>query len=303
MLSNTIIRSVVLSVMCLMAVDVYASGKYKKHHLEPTLVELWTVDESLIRPESVVYDSHRDVLYVSNINGGTTDKDGNGYITKISVDGDILETEWISGLNAPKGMTISGGRLYVADIDSLVEISIETQQILNVYPAEGAQFLNDVAADKYGNVYVSDSRQQTVYRLHYGSLDVWVDDERISEPNGLFARAGRLIIAAGDSSAERPGRSRYLQSINFKNKKIKPVGDDTPIGSLDGIDKTGMGGYFITDFREGNIMYFTRKQGAVVLASPETGTADIDYVQDQQILYVPILNTGKLIAYKVLWCK
>ncbi|MGH1487208.1 MAG: SMP-30/gluconolactonase/LRE family protein [Cellvibrionaceae bacterium] len=296
------IYSIILSIAFILSPVTLSAGNHK-HRLEPTLVELWTVDESLIRPESVVYDEYRDVLYVSNINGGTTDKDGNGYITRISVDGDILDAEWISGLNAPKGMTISNGKLYVADIDSLLEISLETQQVLNVYPAEGAQFLNDVAADRYGNVYVSDSRQQTVYRLHYGLLDVWVDDERISEPNGLFARAGRLIIAAGDSTAERPGRSRYLQSINFKNKKIKPVTDTTPLGSLDGIEKTGMGGYFLTDFREGNIIYFTRKQGAKVLATPEPGTADIDYVKDQQVLYVPILNTGKLIAYKVLWCK
>ena len=48
----------------------HSYGKYhKKSHakLKPQLVELWTVDQSLSTPESVVYDKQRDVLYVSNI--------------------------------------------------------------------------------------------------------------------------------------------------------------------------------------------------------------------------------------------
>ena len=40
-------------------------------------VKLWTV-EGLANPESVVFDNNHKVLYVSNVNGGPTDKDGNG---------------------------------------------------------------------------------------------------------------------------------------------------------------------------------------------------------------------------------
>ena len=227
----------------------------------------------------------------------------NSYISRVTDDGEFLEEQWISGLNAPKGMTISGDFLFVADIDRLVQVSLETNEVVNVYPAAGAQFLNDVAADSAGNIYVSDSRQQTIYRLHNGVFDVWVDDARISEPNGLFARRGKLIVAAGDSSAESPGRSRYLQTVNYRNKKIKPLKDTTPIESLDGIEKSDMGGYFLTDFRTGDIFHYTRKDGATVLATPEAGSADLDYDAQTRVMYVPILNTGKLIAYQVLWCR
>ena len=280
-----------------------ALAQQKPHRLTPKLVELWRVETSLSRPESVIYDARRDVLYISNINGGATDKDGNGYIARISPEGDILDPAWITGLNAPKGMAISGDYLYVSDIDRLVEISLATQQIVNIYTAADAQFFNDVAADKSGDIYVSDSGRQTLYRLHKGDFDIWLDDPRISEPNGLFAKAGRLIVAAGDATAERPGRSRYLQGIDYRKKSIKPVTDSSPIGSLDGVEKTGMGGYFLTDFREGNILFFSKAQGVINLLTPEVGTADIDYVADQNRLYVPILNSGKLIAYRVLWCQ
>jgi len=301
---QVIIRThILLLAVVFISSSVHASGHYKHRKLQPTLVELWTVDEMLSRPESVVYDAERDILYVSNIDGSPSEKDGVGYISTISPEGDIIEKEWISGLNAPKGMAIYGSSLFVSDIDTLIEINLDSGAIVNLYEAEGAIFLNDVAIDSWGQVYVSDSSQNRIYRLRQGSLTVWVDDERISRPNGIFVRHGKLIVAAGDSSADRPDRARYLQSIKLRNKRIRPIVDETPIGSLDGVEKSNGGGYFISDFRSGDLYHFTRAQGAVLLATPEKGSADIDFVASQNILYVPILNTGKLIAYKVLWCR
>jgi hypothetical protein len=76
-------------------------------------------------PESVLYDAESDVYLVSNINGTPLEADDNGFISKVTPDGKITELKWIDGakdtikLNAPKGMAISGGVLYVADIDTL----------------------------------------------------------------------------------------------------------------------------------------------------------------------------------------
>jgi len=281
------------------------NGKYKKNtKLSPNLVELWTIDTDLIKPESVVYDEQRDVLYVSNIAaGGGSDKDGIGYISIVSTDGEVLNTEWISGLDAPKGLALNGDTLYVSDIDRLIEIDVSAGAISNVYPATDAQFLNDVAVDHYGFVYVSDTRQNRIYRLAYGSFELWLDDERISRPNGLFAKRGRLIVAAGDPSADRPDRSRYLSSVNLWTKAIRPLRDQEPIGALDGVSKSNSGGYFLTDYRSGEIFHYTRKSGATVLETLERGTADLTYRKDANILYLPVLDTSKLIAYKVLWCR
>ncbi len=43
-------------------------------------------------------------------------------------------------------MAIYKGKLYVSDIDQLVEIDIENGKIIKKYNAEDAVFLNDVAA-------------------------------------------------------------------------------------------------------------------------------------------------------------
>src|SRR5688572_23259135 len=64
----------------------------------------WETDTSLTTCESVIYDKQRDVLYVANINGDASTKDGNGFISKVSMDGKVTEAQWVKGIDAPKGL-------------------------------------------------------------------------------------------------------------------------------------------------------------------------------------------------------
>src|SRR5688572_2247980 len=74
-------------------------------------------------PESALPVPAEGFAYVSNVAGQPTDKDGNGFISKVSLaDGKVIALEWAKGLDAPKGLALAGGKLYTADIDKLVEI-------------------------------------------------------------------------------------------------------------------------------------------------------------------------------------
>src|SRR4051812_34109581 len=86
-----------------------------------SLTKLWETDSLLKVPESVLFDAENHVLYASNIAG--TDpwaKDGNGSVAKIGLDGKIIAVDWVTGLNAPKGIGIHNGKLYVADVTDVV---------------------------------------------------------------------------------------------------------------------------------------------------------------------------------------
>ena len=61
---------------------------------------------------------------MSSINGQILEKDGNGYISRLSPDGKVVSAKWVTGLNAPKGLRSAGGVLWVADIDEVVAIDI-----------------------------------------------------------------------------------------------------------------------------------------------------------------------------------
>lgn len=80
-----------------LVVAVMASGA-----LGAQAAEVWKL-EGLETPESVLFDEARAVFYVSNVSGQPRVKDGNGFISKLSSEGEILERNWVTGLDGPAG--------------------------------------------------------------------------------------------------------------------------------------------------------------------------------------------------------
>src|SRR2546427_258967 len=78
----------------------------------PPAARITVADSGIKAPESVLYDVAGDQYLVSNINGQPLDKDGNGFISRLTPEGRVAELKWIAGgtkgvtLNAPKGMGI-----------------------------------------------------------------------------------------------------------------------------------------------------------------------------------------------------
>ena len=164
-----------------------------------TLKLLWTTDSLLTTCESVLYDPDKNVLYVSNIKGEADAKDGNGTIAKVNLDGEIIAADWVKGLDAPKGLGMSNGMLYVADIDQIVEIDTETGEITKKYPVPGAQFLNDITVDTTGKIYASDSNTGRIAALFDGQVATWLDN--VNGPNGLLADRGQFyVLSWGDKT-------------------------------------------------------------------------------------------------------
>jgi len=140
----------------LLSVTVFSAVSFAQKH---ELVKKWESDTLFKVPESVLFDATNNVLYVANIDG--TDpwgKDGKGSVGKLGLDGKIIAVDWVKGLNAPKGMGLYGGKLYVADLTDIVVIDIASGTIASSYTLQDAQGLNDVTIDKNGVIYVSDSK-------------------------------------------------------------------------------------------------------------------------------------------------
>ncbi|MDP1907004.1 MAG: ATP/GTP-binding protein, partial [Hyphomicrobium sp.] len=161
-----------------------AGAAFAAADAQPAL--LWETT-GLKTPESALPVPAEGFAYVSNVAGQPTDKDGNGFISKVSLaDGKIIALEWAKGMDAPKGLALAGGKLYASDIDKLVEIDAASGKILATYDAPWATFLNDVAVDAQGNVFVSDSSAGAIWRLAGGKFEKWIDDPALKFPNGLY---------------------------------------------------------------------------------------------------------------------
>ncbi|MEL7539445.1 MAG: hypothetical protein AAGJ51_00965 [Pseudomonadota bacterium] len=163
----------------------------------PALAQVW-IASGLSAPEGVAFDG--ETLFISNVVGEGDAKDGEGWISRLALDGTVLEEKWIEGLNAPKGMAVRDGKLFVSDIDQYHVIDIASAQIDNTYPVEGAGFLNDITVWQ-GGVYMSDSGSARIFQIDVNGYKEWLADDRLAGVNGLTPDGDRLLIATMSSGS------------------------------------------------------------------------------------------------------
>ncbi len=268
----------------------------------PTLEKAWETAADFKLPESVVYDTKNNILYVSNANGDPFTKDSNGFVSKVSLDGKIIEQEWVAGMNSPKGMAISEEKLFVSDIDQLVEIEIASGKITNRYDAVGAAFLNDVAVDSKGNVYVSDTFTDTIYRLNkFGQLTTWLYSPALQAPNGLTVEGDQLIVGSWGLPTDGFGADvvGHLKTVSLVSKEINSLGNAKPVGNLDGIEADGHGAYYATDWVAGKLFRIKRDGSFDVLFELSQGSADLGVFPEQKLIVIPMMVDGKLLAFDI----
>jgi hypothetical protein len=264
-------------------------------------VKLWETS-GLATPESALPDPSGTFAYVSNVNGKPTEKDGDGFISKVGLDdGRIIAREWAKGIDAPKGLALANGKLYTSDIDKLVEIDTADGKIVAKYDAPGAEFLNDVSADAHGNIYVSDSSTSTIWRLADGKLEKWLDGPELKFPNGLHAAGDKLIIAAWGAPGTSASSSApaNLVEVSIPDKTVRDLGDGTPVGNLDGIEPLDDGSFLVSDWVAGALYRIDAAGKAELLLDLPQGSADIGWVPDKRLVLIPMMNDDKLVAYKV----
>jgi len=249
-----------------------------------TLTKTWTTSEGLKTPESVLFDAKSNQIYVSNINGQPSEKDGNGFISLLDADGKINKAQWITGLNAPKGQAIFNGKLYVADIDELVVISIKEAKIIKRYKIKNAKFLNDVTASENGTIFVSDMQDNKIYALADGQLSLWLEDELLDNPNGLWTENGQLYIGTGQ-----------LLKADLETKKVRVLLEQC--GGIDGLEKLEDGNFIYSNW-QGRVFITNGEESIQLLDTVgKQNTADIDFVPGKNLLLVPTFSGNSIDAY------
>ncbi len=255
--------------------------------VEPSLTLVWETDTVLTTNESVLYDLTRRELYVSNIDGKPTDKDGKGFISKLDLDGVVTELKWAKDIDAPKGMGILVDKMYVTNIDELVQINMADGKITKGFTIKGAKFLNDVAVGG-GKVYFSDMETG---KLHmYDGERISLVSEGHSGLNGLTYFDGNLygLDASG--------------LIKFSLDGGMPEILNSEVTGGDGlvlIDKDT----FIASRWKGEVWLIKNGTATMLLDSKEEEiqTADIGYNPAEKMVYVPRFFSNKVSAYRLTY--
>lgn len=268
-----------LALACFSLVSIYAQ--------KATVQKLWATDTILKIPESVLVDDKENCLWVSNIDGASNGKDGKGSISKLSKTGSPVNLEWVTGLNAPKGMAKYKQELYVADLTELVVIDIKKSVIKNKIKVEGSVFLNDVTVNKNGAVFVSDSRTGKVHRIENGIVSIEV--ENLQGPNGLLSIEDQLLILDRGS----------LLSVTPGGAISKIMDGMDP--STDGIERVAPNQYIVSCWN-GIVYYIVAGAQKITLfdtRSEKINSADIGYDAKNKIIYVPTFMKNSVVAYQL----
>jgi len=230
---------------------------------------------------------------VTNLNNAPREKDGNGFVSRVSPNGEVLELRWIENMHAPKGMAIVDNMLYVADIDELVIIDIENSSIIEKVVIENAGMINDIAADEEGTVYISDTDSAVIYTYQNGELSIWYEED-LNRPNGLYVM-DKIVYLASMGSQD-------FVTINRETMEKQLIVEGINAG--DGVSYTGEEGLFIVTDWNGEIFLVDSGEGEKVsLLAPkenEVNTADTEFLMDQDLLLVPTFYDNSLVAYKLV---
>jgi sugar lactone lactonase YvrE len=257
---------------------------------------------ALKMPESAIAAKDGRV-FVSEI--GEFGKDGDGQISVIEKNGDVHV--FAAGLDDPKGLTMVGQDLYVADNHRLLKITPDGKS--QVFVTEDAfpekpLFLNDLEADNAGNIYVSDSGDLkgsggAVYKITpQGKVSTVVSgksDSRVQAPNGLLMGQTPHCIWMVDFN------SGVLYRIDMKKNTMIEVAKG--FGGGDGLVKVGKDQLYVSDWKNGKVFHVTlekNKEAKVTLLKEGfAAAADIALSHDGKSLLVPDMKAGELVYLHV----
>lgn len=246
-------------------------------------------------PESALFDTANNRVIVSNIVGDAMQADGNGTLSTVSPDGTLIEADWVTGLDAPKGSAIGGDKLYVADLTKLRIVDLASGAFETV-EVPGAVFLNDVTVADDGAVYVTDTFANGIFVYKDGAASLFVQDAALDGPNGIMADGGMLYIASAGvfPSATDPGKPGGVQKVDIATKAITKEEAAGDIGTLDGIVKIG-DALYLSDFMGGKIFRLEPGGTATEVTTLSMGSADTG--SDGTSIYVPLMMEGELVKF------
>ena len=292
------IQSIKRTLLALMAVSfsVCSMSAIASTDKEKILVS----DVGFATPESVEYYAAEDLYLVSNINGSPFEADGNGFISKLSPDGKVIDLKWIDGtrddvlLHAPKGMTIIDNKLFIADITQVHVFELPSGKQLSSIDVKGSSFLNGIAAGDGDFVYVTDtgmkpgfesSGTDAIYKVWTnGKVEIILQDPNMGGPNGIINDNGDLYVVFFSDA-----KMIKIDAQGEVTEMPEPLG-----GKLDGLVMLEDGSIVMSSWEGSSIDIY--KEGEYdTIAEFLNSPADMDVDTKRNRLLIPLLNEDKVL--------
>ncbi len=255
--------------------------------------QVWKITEGLEAPESVVFDQKANFLYVSNYtrpsrNGSSY---GDCFISKVSLEGQIVDKEWIGGLTSPTGLFLKDSLLYIVERFGVAVYNIRNDQMITRHRIKHEGFINDIAVDDENNIYISTSGSNVLFQIKEGQVSEWIVGDEVGDSNGFSFIDGLLYIGVN--------KDGYLKTIDPKTTEIANVAYIGE-GNIDGIKKNGKN--LIVSLYTKGLRLVDKKGNVTSLLDTESEgkhCTDFEFIPEKNLLIIPSLFDNELTAYSL----
>ncbi len=238
----------------------------------------YILDEKDLVPEGIAYSAMKDAFYLTSVtkskiitvdrmSGKQTDfirENEFGYQPGVGI--------WVD--DQRNRLHALGGYYRLKDsLSSLYTFDLNTHKLLKRYDLTDEHFLNDMVVDAKGNIYLTDTKDQSIFLLKYqaDSLELFYKSPEIEFPNGI-------ALSDDNSKLYIASMPLGIKILDISTKRILNKTDT--LGISQGID--GL------EFYEGNLYAV---QNGVQANGFNFRKLDLNEAQDK-ILGVKIIDSG-----------
>jgi sugar lactone lactonase YvrE len=256
------------------------------------------------QPESAYFytsgSTDPGVYFISSTNG-----DDMGWVSKLAADGSMIDSRWATDLRNPRGMRVSGNRLWINNTTEVVGLNLDNPSDRIVHPIDGAISLNDLATDSSGHAYLSDTMNSRVVRvdLATGENSTYISTLP-SSPNGVLVQGDRLYIASWGVMSDRPEERAewitktagdlYWVSLKDSTKSRHIIVPE--LGNLDGVEIDQKGNIYVSDWESGKLYKISSGTKTVIsLGQYGQGLADIGLNSLTGELVLPVMLSSEVL--------
>lgn len=195
--------------------------------------------------EGIAYDRETNRFFISSVHKRKIlENDGNGRITQFNSDKDTLlgifgmrvdekhRKLWAVG-GAIKNM--AGYKKGMKGESFLYDFNIDTGELLGKHKAPEKNedhLFGDLTLDSAGNVFISDSRYNVIYKLPFGG-----DNLETAVPAGYFVSLQGIAFNEKESLLYAADYSQGIFKINLQNKEVSLLKNEstTTLLGIDGL--------------------------------------------------------------------
>jgi hypothetical protein len=246
-----------------------------------SFLPLLAFTQSYSNPESIAFDATNNRYLVSNSN--------NGQIIARAADGTL--SVFKSGISPqPYGIEVVDGVVYANCGGFVKGYSLnDGSQVFSVNT--GASFLNGIASDGNGNLFVTDFQLKKIHRINIASQSSNVMASGLGQsPNGMIYEAGnnRLVFVNWGSSAP-------IKAMSMVDSTVTVLAS-TSYSNCDGIAKDNQGNYYVSSWgTSGIIKYSPDFSSSEVILTGLTQPADIFFNELSDTLAIPVTGANSVI--------